>query len=100
MKVNPESFQVTKGGLHVAGNGKTAAGKAVEPTTQGGEKIQISEMSGQLQALESNVAAPGFDTQRVDHIKQAISEGRFAVNSEAVADKLLASVQELLARQK
>lgn len=101
MKVNLEALQGTKGGLNVASNGKTAGGKAPEPTTQSGEKIQISELSRQLRAFESSVAAaPAFDTKRVDEIKQAISEGRFTVNSDAVADKLVASVQELLARQK
>jgi negative regulator of flagellin synthesis FlgM len=101
MKVNLEALQGTKGGLNVASNGKTAGGKAPEPTAQSGEKIQISDLSRQLHAFESSVAAaPGFDTKRVEAIKQAISEGRFTVNAGAVADKLVASVQELLARQK
>ena len=101
MKVNLEALQGTKSGLTVASNGKTAGGKAPEATKQSGEKIQISELSRQMHAFESSVAAaPGFDTKRVDEIKQAISEGRFTVNADAVADKLVASVQELLARQK
>jgi len=101
MKINLETLQGTKGGLNVAGNGKTASGKAPEPTTQSGEKIQISELSRQLHALASSVtAAPDFDAKRVDEIKQAIREGRFTVNSDAVADKLVASVQELLTKQK
>jgi len=40
------------------------------------------------------------DSARVDAIKQAISEGRFNVNSEVVADRLVASVKEYLLNQK
>jgi negative regulator of flagellin synthesis FlgM len=100
MKINLENLQGTNAASNVGGNAKPAAGKAPEQT-QNAEKIQISELSRQLHAFESSVAAaPDFDTKRVDEIKQAISEGRFTVNSDAVADKLLASVQELLIRQK
>ena len=101
MKINLESLQGTKGGPNSAGTAKTAGGKAPEGTTSGGEKIEISDTSRQLHALESSLAAaPDFYTKRVAEIKQAISEGRFTVNSDAVADKLVASVQELLTRQK
>ena len=62
-----------------------------------GEQIRISEMSGQLSALESELASsPAFDSGRVDAIKQAIREGKFTINPEAIADKLLASVEEFL----
>jgi negative regulator of flagellin synthesis FlgM len=54
-----------------------------------------------LQAFEAGLStAPDIDLKKVAEIKLAMSEGRFKVNSEAVADKLVASVQELLARQK
>jgi negative regulator of flagellin synthesis FlgM len=54
-----------------------------------------------LQALESRLADVSVvDTARVDAIKQAISEGRFSVNSEVVADRLIATVKEYLLSQK
>lgn len=41
-----------------------------------------------------------IDTAKISEIKLAISEGRFKVNPEVVADRLLESVRELiLARQ-
>ena len=40
-----------------------------------------------------------FDAKKVEQVRAAIAEGRFKVNAEAVADKLLASVGELLGRK-
>jgi negative regulator of flagellin synthesis FlgM len=39
-----------------------------------------------------------IDAQRVAEIKQAISEGRFQINPERIADGLLTSVREMLGR--
>jgi negative regulator of flagellin synthesis FlgM len=35
------------------------------------------------------VAAPVVDTQRVEQVKQAISDGTYEVNAQKVADKLM-----------
>jgi negative regulator of flagellin synthesis FlgM len=37
-----------------------------------------------------------FDAAKVARISQAISEGKFTVNANAIADKLVANAQELL----
>lgn len=37
-----------------------------------------------------------FDAAKVGRIAQAISEGKFTVNANAIADKLVANAQELL----
>ena len=37
-----------------------------------------------------------FDAAKVQRISQAISEGKFTVNANAIADKLIANAQELL----
>jgi negative regulator of flagellin synthesis FlgM len=61
----------------------------------------VSPLANQLQALESKLNDVNVvDSARVDAIKQAISEGRFSVNSEVVADRLIASVKEYLLSQK
>lgn len=59
------------------------------------------QLSTQLQNIEKNFLNGGvFDSARVEEIKQAISEGRFVVNPEKVADRLLETVRDLLsARQ-
>lgn len=37
-----------------------------------------------------------FDAAKVDRISKAISEGKFTINANAIADKLVANAQELL----
>ena len=55
------------------------------------------QLSSQLQDIEKNLSnGEVFDSARVEEIKQAISEGRFVVNTEKVADRLLESVRDLL----
>jgi negative regulator of flagellin synthesis FlgM len=60
-------------------------------------KVQISPLSTQLQALQSTQAGSAvFETKKVEEIKLAISEGRFQVDAEKVADGLLETVKDLL----
>lgn len=87
--------------------GNTApAAREAKPATQKNESksaqdnVQLSSVSGQIQALETGInEASGFDVAKVEAIKQAISEGRFTINAEAIADKLISSTRELLAKQ-
>ncbi len=61
------------------------------------DNVHLSRLSSQLQAIEDNLANSGVvDTARVEEIKQAISDGRFKVNPEVVADRLLQTVRELI----
>lgn len=67
--------------------------KPSNSTTQG-DSVRLST---QLQSLEKDLAnGEVFDAARVAKIKQAISEGHFAVNPEKVADRLLETVRELI----
>ena len=40
-----------------------------------------------------------FDSAKVDRIAGAIRDGKFTVNAEAIADKLIINAQELLGRK-
>ena len=63
----------------------------------GAENVQLSGLSTRLQDLEKTLSAsPEFDTDKVNTITQAIRDGKFTVNSEVVADKLLQSVRDLV----
>ncbi|MBX9631641.1 MAG: flagellar biosynthesis anti-sigma factor FlgM [Burkholderiales bacterium] len=81
------------------------SGKPVGPTPApsrtSSDRVAITSLSSQLQALESRLADVSVvDVARVSAIKQAISEGRFNVDSEVVADRLIATVREYLLSQK
>lgn len=66
---------------------------------EGAAKVSLSALSTQLQALETRLADGGhFDAAKVESIKRAIQSGQFKVNPEAVADKLIASVREMVER--
>lgn len=61
------------------------------------EKVELSALSSQLKAAGAGLTSDGvFDTAKIQEIKQAISDGRFKVNAEVVADRLLDTVKELL----
>ena len=61
------------------------------------DNVHLSSLSSQLQAIESNLANSGVvDRARVEEIKQAISDGRFKVNPEVIADRLLQTVRDLI----
>jgi negative regulator of flagellin synthesis FlgM len=66
------------------------------PTSQG-DDVQLSDLSSQLRSSDDGHA---FNPARVAEIKQAISEGRFTINAGAIADRLIASAQELVNSQR
>ena len=63
-----------------------------------GEPSARVELSPAASALAVGSADPSFDSAKVDRIAQAIRDGRFEVDAEAIADKLIANAQELLGR--
>jgi negative regulator of flagellin synthesis FlgM len=45
---------------------------------------------------EAGAEGSSFDSAKVERIAQAIREGSFRIDAEAIADKLIANAQELL----
>lgn len=96
MKINTSIPSVTAN--EVAGRAK--------PSVQGSRKadaasdqVELSSMSARLQDAGASAADAPADAARVAEIKQAISEGRFQINPERIADGLIDSVRAMLARQ-
>lgn len=65
------------------------AARAVEASA----KVELSAAASLL-AAEGNTA--DFDAEKVARIAQAIRDGKFEVDAEAIADKLIAHTRDLL----
>lgn len=99
MKVSSSISSV--GGSSEGGLSRPAAGVARQGVQQpAAEQVDLSPLSSKLQAIEATLAtSPAVNSERVAEIKQAIAEGRFQINSERIADGLLSSVRQMLAKQ-
>ena len=56
------------------------------------EAVSLSPLAGALQSGEQ----PPVNAARIQEIKQAIAEGRFKINPEAIADRLIESARDLV----
>lgn len=56
------------------------------------DAVSLSKLAG---ALQSGDQQP-VNSARISEIKQAIAEGRFKINPEAIADRLIESARELV----
>jgi negative regulator of flagellin synthesis FlgM len=74
---------------------KGAAGDASGTTaTEPSAKVELSAAA----LLGPEGATPEFDAEKVQRIAQAIRDGKFQVNADAIADKLISNAQEVLSR--
>lgn len=70
-------------------------GPAAQKTSPAGattEAVSLSPLVGSLRGGE----APPVNSTRIQEIKQAIAEGRFKINPEAIADRLIESARDLV----
>jgi negative regulator of flagellin synthesis FlgM len=74
-----------------------SSAKAVQSTRSAGVAVSVSQQARALEQSASDVASD-VDTQKIAAVRAAIQDGTFAVNAEAIADKLLANAQEMLKR--
>ena len=72
----------------------TAATKPLEPSTH----VALSPGATQVDGTGTGTD-PTFDTAKVERIAQGIRDGKFTVNPEAIADKLISNAAELLSRK-
>lgn len=71
-------------------NGKPVVGGA---SPEASTRVALSPAAASL-VSESNA---DFDTAKVERITQAIREGKFKINAEAIADQLISNAKDLLA---
>ncbi len=83
-------------GSRAAATGATAT--AVKPGPAPGGQSSSTVVSATMNAVSGSEAV--FDSQKVAEIRQAISEGRFKINPERIADGLISSVREMLGQNR
>ncbi len=92
MKIGPLNNQpVTTQPAERKGSSATA--------TTGSESSTQVALSTAATALAGSSSETSFDAKKVERIAQAIRDGKFKVNADAIADKLLVNAQELLGRK-
>jgi negative regulator of flagellin synthesis FlgM len=75
----------------------TRAQSTGKASSAGKDDVQLSALSAQLSAADDEQS---FDAARVSEIKQAIADGRFTINTGAIADRLIASARQLVDSQR
>ena len=77
--------------------GRQAHGSGAAPR----DDVQLSPLSAQLKKIEASLETEqAVDTARVAEVKRAIAEGRFEVNADKVADRLIEATREFLRAHK
>lgn len=101
MKIDNSVKSVSQTKATQASRKKSGAAAKGASSSGSSEKVDINPLSSQLQALENSLEqVEVVDTARVEAIKQAISEGRFKVNPDVIADRLISTVKEMVLSRK
>jgi negative regulator of flagellin synthesis FlgM len=89
MKIGP--VDIHSAAITAATERKASSGpvSATEPSA----RVELSSQAA-LHGSEANRA--DFDSEKVERIAQAIRDGKFQINAEAIADQLIANAQDLL----
>jgi negative regulator of flagellin synthesis FlgM len=82
--------------IHPAATATAAERKASSEPVSAGEPSARVELSSHTALHGAEASRADFDSQKVERIAQAIRDGKFQVNAEAIADQLIANAQELL----
>lgn len=97
MKIEGNGIKTLGGGIKTDDKGGAARGEARREGGPTSSTVQLSTLSARMRDIESRLGETQVvNSERVEAIKQAIAEGRFKVNAEVVADKLIDTVRELI----
>jgi len=98
MKITNTSEPLRPDRVSASGDSRTSSARGTEQVAET-ERVQLSDLGSRLAQLENQFSGSDFDVKKVEEVRAAIAEGRFKVNADAIADKLLASVSELLGKK-
>ena len=77
---------------------RSQASSATPPSSAAADDASVALHLQQAGGLDAS-SAP-FDSQRVAEIRQAIAEGRFQVDTEKIAERLINDVRDQLAKNR
>lgn len=95
MKIGSFDPKSTTSPLADARAPRSKADKAAGADATDSAQVSISATGN---AIADAGTDPSFDAAKVERIAQAIREGKFQVNPEKIADKLISNAQDLLKR--
>ncbi len=76
-----------------AGNKPSATVSADKNAAEPSAKVEISQAGNTMSSVSPD---DSFDSAKVDRIASAIRDGKFTINAEAIADKLIINARELM----
>jgi negative regulator of flagellin synthesis FlgM len=72
-----------------------------QPAGKSRSEVELSSLSSQLHEIEAGLEkGQAVDSARVAEVKRAIAEGRFEINAEKIADRLVDATREFLRSHK
>jgi negative regulator of flagellin synthesis FlgM len=77
-------------------NNRAAAPRQNTTPTPSTEDVSLSALAGTLQSGEK----PPVNSAKIQEIKDAIAQGRFKINPEAIADGLIETARDLVNSQR
>jgi len=101
MKITGNGIKTPPAGITT--DDKNPDARAGEAPSRAGtsSSVRLSTLSARMREIETRLGdTKVVDSARVAEIKQAIAEGRFKINPDVVADRLIDTVRELLSSHK
>jgi negative regulator of flagellin synthesis FlgM len=99
MKIDPTLKTVAPNAVNEqrVQNEKAPAQTAGKPRGE----VELSSLSTQLQGIEASLeTGQAVDSTRVAEVKKAIAEGRFEINADTIADRLIDATREFMRAHK
>lgn len=86
----------SSGAQSTSGKTDNTAGNRQSATGSGADTVNISASAADLQAMEARLAElPEVDSGRVEELRNQIANGEYNIDSQRVADRILAFESDL-----
>jgi len=94
--VNNAGLSTTTGKKADASNGVAPEKASTQQQTSESSTVTVTDSALKLLQIEKTLAEiPSFDAEKVESIKQALSDGSYTINTDRIAEKLIKFEQDL-----